>query len=158
MTWKVIKSKNWPATRVVSNRALELSLPGHPETWIRQVVIRVKTRQRLVEKRTPTAKPEIQAQIQQTVSKGKRKALAWKPDAGKPLVEADAPGVEQNVVETPLSTEMEKDVTEYLVLQKRVLQGVEDKEWKVQGFAAETTLDSIASDEKYMREMIAFQS
>jgi hypothetical protein len=118
----------------------------------------VKTRQRLVEKRTPTTKPETQAQIQHTVSKGKRKALAWKPDAGKPLVEADASGVEQNVVEAPLSTETEKDVTEYLVLQKRVLQGVEDKEWKVQGFASETTLESIASDEKYMREMIAFQS
>lgn len=157
MTWKVIKSRNWPATRVVSNRALELALPGHPQTWIRQVVIRVKTRQRLVAKQTPATKPEMQAQIQQKISKGKRKALAWTPDGGKPLTEVEGAAVE-NVVEAPLSTETEKDVTEYLVLQKRVLLGVEDKEWKIQGFASETTLESIASDEKYIREMIAFQT
>jgi protein MBA1 len=157
MTWKVIKSRNWPATRVVSNRALELSLPGHPQTWIRQVVIRVKTRQRLVAKQSPTTKPEVQAQIQQPISKGKRKALAWTPDGGKPSTEVEEAAVE-NAVEAPLSTETEKDVTEYLVLQKRVLLGVEDKEWKIQGFASETTLESIASDEKYIREMIAFQT
>jgi protein MBA1 len=53
------------------------------------------------------------------------------------------------------SNVMTKEVVEYLVLQRRVKSGIEDKEWKVWGFTQESTPDKIAEDEEYWRKTLA---
>lgn len=50
----------------------------------------------------------------------------------------------------------QKTVVEYLVLQKRVIRGREE-EWKVWGFAEESTPQKIEEDEEYWRKTLDIQ-
>lgn len=51
----------------------------------------------------------------------------------------------------------ERDVVEYLVLQKRLIRGREE-EWKVQGFAVEHTPERLEEDEEYWRKTLDAQA
>jgi protein MBA1 len=50
-----------------------------------------------------------------------------------------------------------KTVVEYLVLQKRVIRGKEE-DWKVWGFAEESTPERIEKDEEYWRKTLDLQA
>ncbi|KAF2796072.1 hypothetical protein K505DRAFT_416017 [Melanomma pulvis-pyrius CBS 109.77] len=145
MEWKIVRHARAWGTRIVSDRATEANFPGCPQTAIRQVVVRIKTRQRFQAKRAPAASPQEQPR------KAKR-ALKWTPDGREPTeVDGDA---KRDLGITPAK---EEDVVEYLVLQKMVKRGVEG-DWKVWGFASETTLESLKEDEEYERNLIAYQN
>lgn len=45
-------------------------------------------------------------------------------------------------------------VVEYLVLQRRVINGREDKDWKIWGFTKESTPQKMREDESYWRETV----
>jgi len=52
---------------------------------------------------------------------------------------------------------VKKTVVEYLVLQKRVIRGQEE-DWKIWGFAQESTPAIMDKDEKYWREVLDYQA
>ena len=141
MEWKVVGRMN---AKVVSNRATELNLPGCPQTAIRQIVVRLKSQQILQTRKKELANPPGK-------QRKKSRPIVWTPDAEGPPETNEFK--ELDSMSAPRSTE---NVTEYLVLQKLVLRGTEGA-WKVQGFASETTLESLEADEKYERDMIEYQ-
>jgi mitochondrial protein MBA1 len=51
-----------------------------------------------------------------------------------------------------------KRVVEYLVLQRRVLSGKEDRDWKAWGFAKESTPERIEDDAVYWRRVLNEQA
>jgi protein MBA1 len=104
-------------------------------TALRQVVLRLKTRQRLTIERKP--------EDRKSTPKGPGRRLAWTPDGVQPEVKK---GVQVPEVETH-----ENDVVEYILMQQRMLKGQEE-EWKVWGFVNRTTLESIAEDEKFIEQ------
>ncbi|KAF2735133.1 hypothetical protein EJ04DRAFT_552182 [Polyplosphaeria fusca] len=126
-------------SRVVSNRSAVMTLREDEEAAFRQVVVRIKSMQRLRIKRrnVNTAQPEIYLQQQKSPSRAKYneragRGLLWTPVGGQPS-RPDAQEQEAAESQTPW-----RDVEEYLVLQKRIVRGVEDKDWKIWGFVSPT--------------------
>lgn len=149
MTWKLLKHD--PRPRIMSNRFTVYPIPGSsdrnaPSTF-RQVVVRLRTRQLLtIERNDPT-----QAH---TSNGGKRtRSLAWSPDGT--AVEAKSGKEESQGDLSSMSLPFERheqDVVEYVVLQRRMLKGVEEP-WKLWGFADKTTLQRIRDDEEMQAAM-----
>jgi protein MBA1 len=85
--------------------------------------------------------------------------LTWIPDEAKNSkrkqtriedLEVEKPGRNNRAVKE----ETLKKVVEYLVLQKRVLNGVEDSTWKIWGFAEESTPNRLKGDAEYWRRTL----
>jgi protein MBA1 len=143
MTWELLSYKPslpipifdvFANPRVVSNRMAQLPIPGaesrETPTAIRQVVLRISSKQRLGISRESASS---------TLSgSDKRRQLKWTPDGEEILAE------EEELAQPDVH---EKDVVEYLVLQRRLLKG-EEEPWKVWGFANATTLESIEKNEE----------
>jgi hypothetical protein len=121
-----------------------------PDSAIRQVVVRLASTQAFKTARsTGATKP-----ASKTSSVRSAPGLTWIPDEVKNLkkkqtrsedLEVEASGrVDPVAKEEPL-----KKVVEYLVLQKRVLSGVEESTWKIWGFTKESTPQRIRSDADY---------
>lgn len=51
-----------------------------------------------------------------------------------------------------------KKVVEYIVLQRRIVEGKEDDQWKVWGFAEESTPTKMLEDEAYWQQMLSHQA
>ncbi|KAF2265313.1 hypothetical protein CC78DRAFT_567679 [Lojkania enalia] len=130
-------------TRIVSNRAMSIPFPGYDATGLRQVIVRVHTRQRLTMTRK-TVRRSRQSGRQETYS------ISWNPDGEPPeRIHADIVG--------PLSFTFERDIVEYVVLQRRVVRG-EAEEWKVWGLTEPSTTQSIAKDKKYIEDMRQYEA
>ncbi|KAF2021727.1 hypothetical protein BU24DRAFT_417359, partial [Aaosphaeria arxii CBS 175.79] len=143
MTWELVSADKRP--RVVSHKATKLPIPGEEDdktapTALRQVVYRLKTRQRLTITRRDSA-----ASSQPKSAKGR--SPKWSPDGHK---------IQEKKAE-PLVDVHEKDVIEYVVLQQRMLRGKMEG-WKVWGFASPTTLEKIEKDRKYQDDTEAYQA
>jgi mitochondrial protein MBA1 len=140
MTWRLVKGPKW---RLVSNRMAQLPVPGADDrnapSVIRQVVVRISSRQKLIIDRDS---PNIIAKPR----RGTRE-LKWVPD-GTQLNRDEAREEEEYTVD-----EHEKDVVEYIVLQKRIMKG-EEEPWKVWGFMDNTTVESLKEEDK-MADRIA---
>lgn len=95
---------------VVSHRVAALG-EENPNTAYRQAVIRLRSKQSLVTKKSSVSESQSQ----------------------------------------------EKTVVEYIVLQKRIVSGNEDDDWKVQGFAEESTPEKMEEDAEYWRQTLAAQ-
>ena len=111
--WSVVRDVRRP--RLVSQKAAELPfLVDGEKAGARQAVVRVETEQRVVAGRT--------------LAEGERgESDFWSDKSGD--------GVEWGVPKV-------KTVVEYLVLQRRMIKGVEEP-WCIVGFARETTADDI---------------
>lgn len=138
-SWQLLKFKS---ARIVSHRAAPLGA-DQPDTSYRQCVVRIESKQAL--SLTPVAMRD---------EAHKMRAPKWAPSGAQktPVVApagADAhAGVERSQVQT---------VVEYLVMQTRVMHGKEE-EWKVWGFAGETTPAKMEDDEVYWRKMLDVQA
>ncbi|KAF2205104.1 hypothetical protein GQ43DRAFT_363185 [Delitschia confertaspora ATCC 74209] len=110
MSWRLLKHLSRP--RIVSNRATPLPLPGDSEAALRQVVVRLHTRQ-LVEKWETQKKAQVNS--------------------------------------------VEKDVVEYVVLQRIMRRGKEE-DWKVWGFANETTYQELKEEQKRIEQMSEWEA
>jgi protein MBA1 len=154
MMWKLHKFKS---TRIVSHRASPIG-EDHPDTAYRQAVIRLESVQSLTRKIG-----------EKSNTKGLRK-LAWLPDAVREQQEKSHMAVQKQRDENGMEaaethttqgqvakTGVKKTVVEYLVLQQRVIHG-KPEEWKVWGFAEESTPESIQQDEDYWRRTIDMQA
>lgn len=87
----------------------------------------------------------------------KTRAPKWAPSYAQSKNDASsaAAGPGQNV-ETKEKGKLET-VVEYLVMQTRVVDGKEE-DWKVWGFASESTPAKIEDDEQYWKRMLDIQS
>lgn len=156
LSWQLVRHLSAP--RVLSNRFTIFPFPGADDSRapcaFRQLVVRLKTRQRLTIERND---PQVHSHLSST-TKG-RKALAWSPDGPQRLPAAnEAEAAEAEAAETQTETEpIEKDVTEYMLLQRRMWKGVEEP-WKVWGFVDKTTLESIEKSAKQEQEILEFES
>ncbi|KAF2176170.1 hypothetical protein K469DRAFT_35077 [Zopfia rhizophila CBS 207.26] len=124
LSWQLLSYLSKP--RIVSNRMAPLPIEGFKETGLRQVVVRLHTRQLLTTRTEPR------------ISKKQYKELAWTPD-----------GVQPEEVKDEVE-EKEENVVEYVVLQRRMVRGQEE-DWLVWGFADETTTEKIREDEEFER-------
>ncbi|KAF2132258.1 hypothetical protein P153DRAFT_364690 [Dothidotthia symphoricarpi CBS 119687] len=147
MTWNV---QTWKSARVVSHRASAQSEDVAPDTAYRQVVIRLETVQVLSIQPTnaPTKAPRSSTSSARGVPR-------WVPD-GAPdakaarVVEAQSSDVEQLPF---VDNGVPRTVVEYLVMQRRVVRGVEEN-WKIWGFMQPSTPASLKVDESYWRKTL----
>lgn len=152
ISWHLIRHLSSP--RVMANRFTIFPFPGADDRGapcaFRQVVVRLKTRQRLtIERSDDTASSSLRLNAAQ---KGRR-ALAWSPDGPQLVAEAQQSGAEAEA-EAVETEPIEKDVTEYMVLQRIMWKGVEEG-WKVWGFVDKTTLESYEKAEESQQELVA---
>ncbi|KAF1947288.1 hypothetical protein EJ02DRAFT_365530 [Clathrospora elynae] len=166
LTWSLAKdAKGQPkyrSVRVVSHRANTLG-EDYPDTAYRQAVVRLESVQTLT--RSNSAAGGSLHTSGSMGNKGPRSIarLTWAPDAMREKAkmsrvrkvhakeESDAlvtGGFEDNG--------KPKTVVEYLVLQKRVIQGKEEG-WKVWGFTQESTPEVIKEDEEYWQKTLDSQ-
>jgi protein MBA1 len=161
MDWKLIGK---PSTKVVSHRASAFG-DDQPNTAYRQAVIRIASTQKLsvayvkgAEGWTPNASKSSSPKGLKWVPVDVRQQLQKEKKSGK--VEED---VEVKMNGKPKKADFvdngkPKKVVEYLVLQRRVINGTEDKEWKVWGFAQESTPERIAEDAEYWSKTLNAQA
>lgn len=151
MDWKLNKIQS---IRIVSHRASVLG-EDRPDTAFRQVIFRIASTQTLT-----LSNPKSQKGPSGSVDQSRnlsRRAGGWKPmDAANSINQVG----EQNqdlAADAFLDNGNPRTVVEYMILQKRVIDGNEE-EWKVQGFTQESTPVSIEEDETYWRRMLAAQT
>ncbi|KAF2034411.1 hypothetical protein EK21DRAFT_56584 [Setomelanomma holmii] len=153
MDWKLQKC----SARIVSHRA---SLMGDdlPDTAFRQAVIRLDTTQVLTmtpgkdgASKSKSSKPSWTPYASKSSSP---KGLRWKPENVK--VQAQKDGPETTSIDF-VDNGVPKKVVEYLVMQRRVVKGKEE-DWKIWGFAQESTPEVIEEDEAYWRKTMAAQA
>jgi mitochondrial protein MBA1 len=135
MNWRLIK---WNSARVVSHRAAPLG-EQHPDSGYRQVIVRLESTQSLSIKgaagpKKPSGRPTwMPAEAKMQRNTVKEKEAHQFADNGVP-----------------------KRVVEYLVMQTRLVNGREEQ-WMVQGFAQESTPETIREDEEYWRKTLDTQ-
>ena len=133
MSWHLHKFKS---ARIVSHRCAPLGA-DQPDTSYRQCIVRLESEQTL------TTKP-IALRAENRVY-----APAWSPSsAPKKQVVAVHEAAEQKQTQT---------VVEYLVMQTRVMGG-KTEDWKIWGFAGETTPAKMEEDEAYWKKMLDIQA
>jgi protein MBA1 len=143
INWSVIGGMK---AKVVSHRASMFG-EDQPDTAFRQVVVRITSAQRLENKFA--SGPVITGERTAL----KRRAPIWAPlDVKKPETQAKSEPKTKAVI---TNTETTKEVVEYLVLQKRVNRGIEDKHWKVWGFTQESTPERLEEDAEYWRKILS---
>ncbi len=139
MSWHLHKFKS---ARIVSHRCSPLG-GDNPDTSYRQCVVRLESEQQLS---TSTASSPSSVRSAH--------APKWAPGSAQgkqavvPAVEQSVKGAEKAKVET---------VVEYVVMQTRVMEGKEE-DWKLWGFASESTPAKIEADEEYWRQMLDIQA
>ncbi|KAF3035471.1 hypothetical protein E8E12_006848 [Didymella heteroderae] len=137
MSWQLHKFKS---ARIVSHRCAPLGA-DHPDTSYRQCIVRLESEQTLTT--TPLA----------TRSENHRaRAPVWTPSGA----------VKQEAVAVPAESQVETEkqsqtVVEYLVMQTRVMDGKEE-DWKIWGFAGETTPAKMEEDDAYWKKMLDIQT
>ncbi|KAL1796951.1 hypothetical protein ACET3X_005491 [Alternaria dauci] len=166
MSWRLHKVKS---TRVVSHRAAPLG-DEQPDSAYRQVVVRIESVQSLKRSgsssSSSSSKPAKSSSAKSSYAIPAR--LPWVPDAVRQRVEKARQRIQkledegENENQVVKSSDkypdngVPKTVVEYIVLQKRVVRGTEE-DWKVWGFAEESTPSVIEKDERYWAQMLDTQ-
>jgi protein MBA1 len=153
MEWRLHGS---PKAHVVSHRAAPLG-EDYPDTAYRQVIVRLASTQSLKRGDSTSA----------FSGPKQRTNLPWLPDSARLKIshslqssrkradEGEPKKLRNKVFE---DNGKAKQVVEYLVMQKRVIRGREERDWKVWGFAEESTPERIEADEEYWRRTLDLQA
>jgi protein MBA1 len=141
MSWRLAKFKS---ARIVSHRASPLG-GDHPDTSYRQCVVRIESEQQL--SMTP---------VNSSTFTNKTRAPKWTPENARQKETVGAATDAGQKVESRDNGKMQT-VVEYLVMQTRVVEGKEE-DWKVWGFASESTPAKIEEDEQYWKRMLDIQA
>jgi len=167
LTWTLSSYTSSP--KIVSNRAAPL--PHMEHSGIRQVVVRIASKQVLATWTDEQARKAVKARIKALKAEGKEITPALraveKEEAKQVMVAGNsgyspiaAHKIHRALVEDQEALggmeRVEREVTEYLVLQKRMLEG-EEEDWMVWGFAEESTPEVLEKDVKVMKELEAYQ-
>ena len=145
MDWKLVK---WHSARIVSHRAQPLG-DTQPDTAYRQVVVRLESTQQLTMSQSGSA-----AEWAPNASKSSNpKGLRWVPEEARSSKGSKVGNQTVGFVDNGKP----KKVVEYLVLQRRVINGKEE-DWKVWGFAQESTPERLEEDAAYWRKTLDSQA
>lgn len=147
MDWKIVKE---PRVQIVSHRASLLG-EDQPDSAFRQVVLRVTSVQTLTTSwnKNPVAKAASEKKI----------STGWRPSTKSPEINKQSDVVDEtDAVDVARNSSQRKKVVEYMVLQKRVMDGKQDPDWKIWGFAQESTPESIVEDDEYWRQTLSTQT
>ena len=151
LDWKIVKG---PKVQIVSHRA---SMMGQDveEGGFRQIVLRVTSTQELSILGTGSVEKRASSKGKgNTTTTGRQ----WTPKGPvKPCSQVDIVDDADVQVVGAQSKKERKKVVEYMVIQKKFMQGKEDPHWKIWGFTQESTPESIAVDEEYWRHTLASQ-
>lgn len=134
-SWHLHKFKS---ARIVSHRCAPLGA-DQPDTSYRQCIVRLESEQTL------TTKPLATRAESHRVG-----APVWKP-AGAAIRDVAVPAAKAP------EEKQTQTVVEYLVMQTRVMNGKEE-EWKIWGFAGETTPAKMEEDDAYWKKMLDIQA
>lgn len=147
MDWKLLKFRS---ARVVSHRASPLG-EDHPDTAYRQVVVRLESTQQLSMKQEGSAIGWTPSASRSSMPKG----LHWKPAGTDQKVKDVVKG--EKAMHGFMDNGVPKKVVEYIVLQTKVVKGKQE-DWKVWGFAEESTPQTIEEDAAYWRKTLSAQA
>lgn len=151
LSWRLVSYLSRP--RVVSNRASPVPLPGDAEAAVRQVVVRIHTRQILERwtKEESKAALGLGVEAPAAASQTKRKT-AWAPKGKKTTTSLQTTTEDAKPQDSSGKTVIEKDVVEYVVMQ-RLMRAGKEQEWKIWGLAKETSLQDMRNDKKKIDDM-----
>jgi protein MBA1 len=161
MDWKLIGT---PSASVVSHRSSVFG-EEQPNTAYRQAVVRIQSTQKLTitldkgsEGWTPNASKSSSPKGFKWVPVDVRQQLKNEKKSGKAVEDVDVQIKDKPKKMTEfLDNGKTKKVTEYLVLQRRVINGREDPDWKAWGFAQESTPEKVAEDQAYWAKTLNAQ-
>jgi protein MBA1 len=152
MDWKLHKIHS---KKVVSHRAQPLG-EDQPDTAYRQIVVRIVSTQQLTlsgGNKNSTA-PDFTPSASQSPNP---RSLRWTPDYPETQTQKQPRQKQNRDRGTVVDNGQQREVVEYMVLQKRVIRGVEE-DWKIQGFAEPSTPEKIEEDDEYWRRSLAAQN
>ncbi|KAF2819993.1 hypothetical protein CC86DRAFT_449620 [Ophiobolus disseminans] len=159
MDWKLV---SFNSVSVVSHRTQPFG-EDQPNTAYRQAVVRIESTQQL--KLSGESSPSTSG----VSERSSRKGLRWVPDEVqlKQDTKTGEKAADTSEKSAIVAAKREsgrvadngepKKVVEYLVLQKRMLRGKEEN-WKVWGFAQESTPESLEEDAVYWRKTLDAQA
>jgi len=169
-TWDLVA---WKSARIVSHRVSSLG-EDFPDTAWRQVVIRLESDQVVTvtpakgSKSSTLEKPRLSKAVRWVPeeARGKQQQQQQPRQTPKNSTVATAKGETAAPARNSLAATSEiekrsgktKRVVEYIVLQIRVIRGIEDDEWKIWGFTRPSTPASIAKDEEYFGKQLDSQA
>lgn len=149
--WQLNKFRS---VRVVSHRASPLG-EDQPDTAYRQAVLRIESEQTLSLKDVNAGHKRSHSSVG---SPREAQRNGWKPIdlRFKNTVNASKQA-DDSITREFVGNGQPQKVVEYMVLQRRVIRGIEEQ-WKVQGFTQESTPATIKIDEDYWRRTLAIQA
>jgi hypothetical protein len=142
MEWRIIGT---PSASVMTHRASVFG-EDQPDTAFRQAVVRIESTQELTMSYDDGKKGRA-------FKPASRNGIRWSP----PEVNKENKSEKEDKVEFADNGKL-KRVVEYLVLQRRVISGKEDRDWKAWGFAKESTPERIEDDAVYWRRVLNEQA
>lgn len=145
MTWQLLRFKS---ARIVSHRCAPLG-GERPDTSYRQCIVRLESEQQLTVAPISSATTAHKAHVPKWTPSYAQSTQSKKNAVGAAAVEQSGEVMEKGSVET---------VVEYVVMQTRVVDGKEEDDWRLWGFASESTPAKIEEDEAYWREMLDIQA
>jgi protein MBA1 len=148
----------------MSHRVTSLG-EAYPDTAFRQVVVRLESEQKLTLRDGISSKSSLHSDSRPSLKTLTANSRRWVPEEAQTKIRKAEPklGRQVNVSKSPGDTKQEdqgetKRVVEYLVMQKRVINGKEDKKWKIWGFVEESTLQKLEEDDEYWRKYNSAQA
>lgn len=154
MDWRIVKG---PKVQIVSHRA---SLMGQDpqEGAFRQVVVRVTSTQEL----SIAGGGHVAKRPAATKSKSKVvHSRQWSPHGHTVKPSSQSEDVVDDAAVEYVGGQNGKErkkVVEYMVIQKKYMNGKQDPHWKIWGFTQESTPVSVAQDEEYWRHTLSSQT
>lgn len=169
VSWTLLSHLQKP--RLVSNRATVLPFPGLKASGMRQAVVKIRSRQALVTLTAAQARKALASKLASL--RARQEAGETDTSLAKQIQELEtlqregtkrggagaAPVVGRMarvVMDEEGGERVEKEVTEYMVLQRRMLDGVEE-DWMVWGFVEETTPERWRDEERKVKEAMVYQ-
>jgi protein MBA1 len=141
MSWHLHKFKS---ARIVSHRCAPLGA-DQPDTSYRQCIVRLESEQTLATK-------PVALRAESRVGKP-----VWAPASIASLGAAKKDVAKKDVEVEKAEQKQTQTVVEYLVMQTRVMGG-KTEDWKIWGFAGETTPAKMEEDEAYWKKMLDIQA
>lgn len=157
LNWKLL---SWQSATVMSHRVTSLG-EAYPNTAFRQVVVRMKTRQRVFAPGGTSSKSilpiDSKLSLETFTALSKQK---WVPEEVQRKVEQhkkEQMNVKDQGEEIRRDQGEVRNVTEYMVMQKRIISGSEDPKWRIWGFTVESTPRRLEEEEEYWQRFNAAQ-
>ena len=178
VTWTLSRYLSRP--RLVSHRTAPLPFPGFPETALRQAIVKIRSVQILTTRSDAQARKVLAEKLaaaeedEEGDGKGAGGARKLSPELRRLRLEQARARVAPHAVsalgasrvaaatttaegELEGGTRVEREVTEFVVLQRLMVKGVEGP-WMVWGFGEETTLEGMREEDKRVKAMQEFEA